>query len=268
MSTEYNPGVDGDIDAILLEKYKNLAYEQFGIYFHGTKVDVLKMKLLKMSGMQNLNLKHFYALLERGDSGAVDLFLKEITVGHTFFFREQEHFVVLKKDITQKKKISPHIWCAASSSGEEPYSISMSLLEQGIRDFKILASDINKKALKTMHMGRFTFRQYQDMDKEIAQKYFSKIGVNTYQINSQLRSYLCIKQLNLHEPIELEQQVDYIFCRNVMIYFDEPGRQKVLNTLIKNLKKGGLLFVGLSEAILETPESLTKEGPAVYRKVF
>ena len=268
MTKETFTGIDDDIDAFLLENYRSLANEKFGIFFKGAKVDVLKMKLAKMAGMHGLELGSFFNLLSSNNPAAIDLFLKEITVGHTYFFREREHFKILLDEIHARKMKDIKIWCAASSSGEEPYSLVISLLENQIFDFRILASDINKKALQTMHRGEFVFRQHQELDRAIALSYFRKIGLNTYRIREDLRSYLIIKQLNLHDEIELAEPVEFIFCRNVMIYFDEAGRQKVLKTLMANLKKGGLLFVGLSEAILETPAGLVKVGPAVFRKVF
>lgn len=225
------------------------------------------MKLSKLSLRYDIGLKDLYSLLEENNVRATDIFLKEITVGHTYFFREREHFKILVNDIIKDSKKDTRIWCAASSSGEEPYSISICLLEKNIRDFKILSTDINKKALEIMNKEEFSFRQHQRIEADILKKYFKKTGNNSYKIRPDLRSHLFIKQLNLHGDIRLEKAMDYIFCRNVMIYFDDRGRKKVLKTLLNNLKKDGLLFVGLSEAILDLPPTIKKVGPAVYRKV-
>lgn len=224
-------------DVSLLEKFRTLTLDHYGIYFQDSKIDVLKMKLEKLANIHQIDLDNLYNLLLQKDPTAVDIFLKEITVGHTFFFRENQHFNVLANEIFRKRMNDVSIWSAASSTGEEPYSIAIELLEKGIIDFKILTSDINKKALHKIHQGIYSFRGFQDMDPEITRKYFKKLGINQYKIRPDLREKLIIKQINLHEDIQLQEQVDFIFCRNVMIYFDEEGRKKVIQMLVKNLKK-------------------------------
>ena len=254
------------LDSELLEKFKAFSYAAYGIHFHGAKVDILKMKLIKMASVHGLDLRDFYDRLAAGMHDAVNIFLKEITVGHTFFFREDAHFKRLTQDIQVRSIRDPLIWCAASSTGEEPYSIVISLLESGLRDFRVLASDLNRDSLKAMHEGVYHVNQFQNTDDRIRRAYFSRAGEFSLRVRPELRRYIAIKRLNLHEPIEFETRFDYIFCRNVMIYFDEPGRSKVLRTLERNLSPCGLLFVGHSEALLPVEDTLRKEGPAIYRK--
>lgn len=253
-------------DPALVEKYRELAYRQYGIHFNGAKVDILRMKLGKMASIYGLDLGPFFDRLNSGDPSAAETFLHEITVGHTFFFREDEHFRFLADDIKSKRTYCPRIWCAASSTGEEPYSIAITMLENGIKDFLVLATDLNLESLRAMHRGVYRVNQFQNMDPHILKSYFHRLDDYTFQIRKELRPYLRIKRLNLHEPIALENHVDYVFCRNVMIYFDEAGRTKVMQTLSNNLKPHGLLFVGHSEAMITLPSCLRKEGPAYYRK--
>jgi len=268
MNPDFSSGIQEPVllDASLLEKYAELLYTEYGIFFNKAKLDILSMKLNKIASLYNINLWILYSKIEKKNKAAIEILLDEITVGHTYFFREDAHFKTLVRDLQSKPKKHITIWSAASSSGEEAYSIVMSLLEAGFTDFTILASDINKESLKQMHEGIYRMKQPMEIDEKILRKYFKKIDDSVYQIRKDLRSFLKIKQINLHDTIILDYPVDYIFCRNVMIYFDEPGRAKVIKMLTKNLAFKGLLFVGHSEAMLTIPSELQKEGPSFYRK--
>lgn len=258
---------DKNLSAELLETFRQHIYSEYGIHYMDSKIDVLRTKLLKIAGLHKLSLDTLLELVLVGEPYATDIFLKEITVGHTFFFREADHFEILVKDIKKRNVQNPSIWSSASSTGEGPYSIVIALLESGIRDFKLLASDINKQSLHRVNQGQYHQSKFHNMSAELCKRYFIPVDEHSYKIRRLLRSYLCIKRLNLLEDLEFEKPFDYIFCRNVMIYFDAPARSKVIRMLAKNLKTGGLFFVGHSEALLDTPSSLVKEGTAHYRKV-
>jgi chemotaxis protein methyltransferase CheR len=251
----------------LILKYRDLIYDRYGIHFEKNKVDILEMKLRKMADSGNLSLDAFYDRLVVGDADAVDELIHAITVGHTFFFREEPHMALLAADIRKRNLSRPLIWCAACSSGEEAYSIAISLLEQGLDDFVIVCSDVNANALMAMNEGLYHANKLQYTGKYLVHKYFRKASPYTWRIKPDLRSYLRIKRLNLQTDILFERQFDFIFCRNVMIYFDETGRQRVMRTLSRNLAPSGLVFVGHAEAMLMVPRELRKEGPAVFRRV-
>ncbi len=247
----------------LLSKYSELIYRNYGIYYDSLKLYLLKAKLDKLSAITG-NLWDFYDQVSRGYPPAVDLLLKTITVGHTFFFREESHFEILSEEITKKKTEAPLIWCAASSTGEEPYSIAITLLEKGIEDFTIVSSDVNAQVLKVMNKGVYSSGKFSNTSRAHILKYFQKRDNDSYQIRKELRQYLRIKKLNLFEDIRFSELFDYIFCRNVMIYFDDSGRQQVIDNLVHNLKIGGLLFVGHTEALLNPPPQLKKMGHSMF----
>ncbi len=255
-----------DVEPGLVDRFRDLSYDRYGIHFQGSKTEILRMKLCKMASVHGFTLRSFFDRLSAGESEAADVFLKEIAVGHTFFFRESAHFTHLVSDIRARRLASPLIWCAASSTGEEPYSIVISLLEAGIENFRLLASDVNPNALKAMHRGRYNRNQLEATDKRIRSAYFTRVGEFSYAVSPELRKRIAIKRINLHEPFYFDVPFDYVFCRNVMIYFDEKGREKVLHTLVGNLAKGGILYVGHSEALLTMESCMRKEGPAMYRK--
>lgn len=254
-------------DAELLERFRTLVYREYGIHYQDAKVDVLRMKLRKLVSLYHIDLEELYEKLIVHDLAATKTFLHEVAVGHTFFFREEAHFARMTEDVSRRALSKPLVWCAASSTGEEPYSIVISLLEQGLRSFKVLASDLNHRSLEAMHRGVYNLTQFQNVPERILRSYFTRVDEHRVRVRPVLRQYLSIKCLNLHTPLAFETQFDYIFCRNVMIYFDDQGRTRVLNTLVDNLALQGLLFVGHSEALLQAVNKIEKAGPAYYRKV-
>jgi len=247
----------------LLFKFRDLIYRNYGIHYSRLKLYLLSSKLEKIS-IREENLQDFYFQIVSGNPCAIDLLLKTVTVGHTFFFREESHFEILAQDITKRKLTMPLIWCAASSTGEEPYSIAMTLLEKGLHYFTIVCSDVNAHVLSVMHRGIYPSGKLSNTSQKLIGKYFRKINGDSWKIRNELRQYLKIKRLNLHEDIRFTEKFDYIFCRNVMIYFDDTGRRKVVDNLVQNLKIGGLLFVGHTEALLDLPPQLNKKGHSLF----
>lgn len=268
MSSEVAKG-SRRLPASLLKDYQELIYRRFGIHYIQAKVYILEAKLDKLSRrVGGESLEEFLVRLKSGEPEADRLLLREITVNHTFFFREESHFSVLAQDILTRKVRRPLIWCAASSTGEEPYSIVITLLEKGIQDFTLVSSDVDEKVLKVMHRGVYPAGRLSNTPRAFLHKYFKKVDADHWSVLPDLRRYLRIKRLNLHDTLRFEDQFDYVFCRNVMIYFDDVGRRKVVDNLVENLRVGGLFFVGHTEALLNTPECLKKEGQSLFRKQF
>ncbi|HOE09775.1 MAG TPA: protein-glutamate O-methyltransferase CheR, partial [Treponemataceae bacterium] len=201
-----------------------------------------------------------------GNPKTKELLIKYITTNHTYFFREAEHFTHLLEDIKKTNKTNITIWCAASSTGEEPYSIAMTLLDEGIKDFKILASDLDRCVLEEFNEGIYNENRFIKTSKYQKIKYFEKLSEGVYKIRSELRKHICIKRLNLMDNLYFTQPFDYIFCRNVFIYFDDTSRQRTLETLARSLVSGGKLYIGHTETLFTFPSSLRREANSVYRK--
>jgi chemotaxis protein methyltransferase CheR len=242
-------------------------YRRYGIHYSDNKTEVLRMKLEKLVYARGYDLEEYYSRLDGGNPEAEDELLRAITVGHTFFFREREHFERLAKDIKSQGISQPLIWCAASSSGEEPYSIVITLLEHGFSGFRVVCSDVNAGALHLMNRGEYGSAKLQELPSSLLDRYFLRIGDDTFRIRQKLRSHLLIKRLNLHYPIEFERKFDYVFCRNVMIYFDDAARSRAVKNIVDNLKPNGLLFVGHTEAILSVPTNMQRDGAACFRRI-
>ncbi len=247
---------------------RDLVYQKFGIKITQEKLPRFELKLSKMLQDEGFsNFDELYNYIDSGKRDNLNRLVEYITTCHTFFFRESEHF----DDLILYIKKHPHsfhrIWCSACSTGEEPYSIVITLLEEGIRNFHIIATDLNKNVLKIFNKGVYHENRLSETPVNIRLKYFKPFKEGYYKINDNLRNYISIKQLNLMEPIKFPDLVDFIFCRNVFIYFDDDSRKKAIDTLVGNLKINGILFLGHAEVLLYQPENLIKMGASIYRRI-
>ncbi|MDQ0199590.1 CheR family methyltransferase [Neobacillus ginsengisoli] len=191
-----------------------------------------------------------------------EVLVELLTINETYFYREENQLneccsLVLPK-IKEKKSDRPlRIWSAACSTGEEPYTLAMLIQETGVfppGSVEIIATDINKKVLQKAkngwyHHGSFAFRR---IPENLLKKYFSDQN-GGYQINHTTKKMVQFQHLNLlnHETVEQIGKVDVIFCRNVLIYFDQDTTKKVIHHLHRNLTPGGFLFLGHAESITD-----------------
>ncbi len=217
-----------------LDLFRSLIHQETGITISKEKDYLLNSKLARMlKGSAYGRLEDLYPILQGGHEGEKENLIKAVTTNHTFFFREKNHLSILRKDIQAKRLASPRIWVAASSSGEEVYSIIIELLEAGIRDFRILASDINREMLVRMKQGVYGRHRFHEVPPHLLTKYFASVdtpGGTAYRVKDFLKPYFVAKKLNLMDLHRFEGQFDYIFCRNVLIYFNQdtqrPRRQE------------------------------------------
>lgn len=260
-----------DITPRELRLFRNIIYEILGINFTKAKEYLLKeklKKLLKKSVYSNLH--DLYDDLKSNDEYAIETLIRYITTNHTFFNRESDHFDFLIKDIQKKGLITPIIWCAASSTGEEVYSIVIKLLEHGIVNFKIMATDIDSQVLRKMKDGIYCKEKITGLNPLVLYKYFKQVKVNSnevcYQIIKRCKKNVIVKKVNLIDKIVFEKKFDYIFCRNVMIYFDDHRKNIVINNLLRNLKKNGYIFTGHSESLMSMSYGVESVFSSVYRR--
>ena len=163
------------------------------------------------------------------------------------------------------------IWCAASSTGQEPYTMSMIIDEYfGERkkdwDCKILATDIDTDVLTKARAGKYTAEMMKDVPEEWKRKYFIRLDENTYQVTDKIRSEVVYKKFNLMDPIKYKKPFDLISCRNVMIYFEPETKNQLIERFYDCTKDGGYLFIGHAENVSkDTRYKYIK--PAIYRKM-
>jgi chemotaxis protein methyltransferase CheR len=210
-----------------------------------------------------------------GDASGVAMtrFLDSIATNHTHFFREARHFDFLAEQVPALRARTHGAglegWCAACSTGEEPYTIQMRLHEAGYDDVRLLASDISTKALKAARAAVYPMAKVADVPLPLLRTYFEK-GLGEQEglarVKQPLRQLIEFRALNLLDITTLGRQFDFIFCRNVMIYFDKAIQQRVVTTLERHLKPGGYLFIAHSESLNGITHGLEPMIPAVFRK--
>lgn len=242
-------------------------HDRLGFRFTSANRQKLETKLRLMRLPDRWpDLEAFLLALTAGDQAAHDLLVKTITVNHTFFFREKAQLDALAAAARTHGNQNPSVWSAACSTGEEAYSIAILLLEQGLKNFRIVASDINPKVLHAVNQGIYHESRLEQVPRYLLLKYFLQEDDVHWKVIPDLRRYLAVKTVNLVDPVRFEPPFDYIVCRNVFIYFDEASRSQALATLRRNLKPGGLLFLGMTESLLDIPSGLERGSHASYRR--
>lgn len=201
--------------------------------------------------------------------------LNKVTTNHTFFMREADHFdyfknkvlPILERDVKDRDL---RIWCAASSSGEEPYTLAMILKDYfGAKvpkwDTKILATDISLKVLEMAKLGVYSQESIKNVPELWKKKYFTKYSEDQVQVIQDIRNEVIYRQFNLMDPIVAKKPYEVVFCRNVMIYFDTPTKTAVIDRIYDALCPGGFLFIGHTESVPK-PTRFNYIMPSIYQK--
>ena len=262
---------DGDLRRII-----TIVYDQSGITLDTGKKALVSARLQKR--LRTLGLPSYSAYLAhlgRDRSGEeLTRLLDAIATNHTRFFRESQHFDFLREQIVpaladKAKGVGLDGWCAASATGEEPVTITITLLEAGVRRFRLLASDLSTKALAAARRGVYPLDSVKDVPQSLLRKYFER-GLGEQdglaRVATEIRQHVEYRALNLIAMDRLDRQFDFIFCRNVMIYFDKRVQQRVVSMLEAHLAPGGHLFIAHSESLNGISHGLTWIAPAVYQR--
>ncbi|MDM8522774.1 protein-glutamate O-methyltransferase [Desulfococcaceae bacterium HSG8] len=268
------------ISAELTEKQfrtiSRLVYKLCGINLKDGKQALVRARLMKR--LRALKLPSFESYLEyiESDRGPHEMsfLIDVITTNKTSFFREPEHFSYLRDSVLPNLKGRRlRFWTAACSSGEESFSLGILLRENlpdiSSMDVKILATDISLRMLKKARMSVYSAEELRDIPPLFLQKYFVRVrnrSDETYQVSDSVRAMVRVARLNLMDSWPMKGSFDVIFCRNVMIYFDKPTQQKLINRFWDFLEPGGHLFVGHSEGLSAISHKFRYVRPAVYRK--
>jgi chemotaxis protein methyltransferase CheR len=265
MNSELTPAV---YDAI-----RSLAYQQAGMALGDSRQALVQARIGKRLRILDLeNPEQYLHYLERDESGEEMTHLLDVlSTNHTSFFREPRHFELLTEIVRNWKahgKRSLRLWCAAASTGEEPYTLSLVLQEALGPDYdlRILATDISTRCLNACRRGEYSGERIASVPREQAERWFEREGPN-WMARQELRTPLSFARLNLaHVPYAMKGPFDIVFCRNVMIYFDVAGRQKFIHEAERLLPPGGFLFVGTSESLSGIRSGLRSVQPSVHRK--
>lgn len=261
----------------------SLIHRKFGIKLTNEKRPLIIERLRKVLVTGKFkSFREYYEYVVSDESGQALLeMVDRISTNHTFFFREAEHFHFLETQVLpkliedqkkkQEKKI--RIWSAGCSSGQEAYSIGITAArilgrELADWDLKILATDISSTVLREGETGVYRKEQLNDLPKGIRGCFFRNLGDDLWEVTPEIKKLVLFRRLNLiNEKYPFHNSFQIIFCRNVMIYFDEPTKQAMVQRLFHYLEPGGYFFTGHAEFLGGRSGSLYQYvRPAVYQK--
>ena len=243
-------------------RFSDLVYHECGINLHDGKQQLLRARLAKRIRKTGIHSVDEYLKVLEYDAQELIAFLDTISTNHTFFFRENHHFEILGKGHYS-------IWCASSSSGEEPYSIAVDCLEKGFRP-TILATDISTNVLRIGKGGVYPIERANNVGPSILKRYFQK-GIGKWdgyiKVKRVLKSMVTFERFNLLSDPLPSLEFDVVFCRNVLIYFDNNIKTEVVNKLYKAVKWNGYFIVGGAESLNSIKHKYKYIRPSIYRKI-
>jgi chemotaxis protein methyltransferase CheR len=264
--------------------FRALIFEKSGINLNDGKKELVRTRLgskLRKGGYGSFRDYYNYVVEDRTGEELITL-LDAISTNLTSFFREINHFSYLRNhivpEIMEKKKNDSarqiRAWSAGCSSGEEPYSIAFTLTDifQGTKgwDVKLLATDISTKVLARAASGVYTEDQAGTVPKDMASKFLDKTaldGDRMCRVRPEIKSMIQFKRFNLMTPsFPFRRGFDFIFCRNVMIYFDKPTQQTLVNKFFGALAEGGYLLIGHSESLTGVQHRFRYMQPTIYKR--
>jgi len=236
-------------------------------------------KLIEENGFDNFT--SYFNFVTNDLSGVlISEFVSKLTVNHTLFYRESYHFEYLVEKVLpyfyEKAQNNREfkVWSAGCSSGEEPYTLAMTITDfLGIYkqywDMRILATDVSEFALKKAMEGSYNIKSIDGLNPKWVCNYFINDPNNSdnVMISDKIKNEVIFRKQNLiGDKFNFKNKFQFIFCRNVMIYFDEPTRNNLINKFYDNLEDGGYLFIGMSETIDKETSKFKYIMPSLYRK--
>jgi chemotaxis protein methyltransferase CheR len=257
------------------EQISDLAYRTCGISLDGGKQQLVQARLGKKirEGKFGSFREYYHHVLADSSGGELAAMLDALTTNFTSFLREPAHFEFLRSTILPGFEDPIRIWCAAASTGEEPYTIAFSLLDgRGMKAggrARILATDISNRALASAHRAAYPAERFAACPPDWLAKYLLR-GAGRwegwYRVKPAVRNMIEFRRLNLMEPFQHPRPFQVIFCRNVMIYFDKATRQDLVCRMAACLEPGGYLLIGHAESLAGMRHPYLYIQPAVYRK--
>jgi len=255
------------------ERVRKLIYQHAGISLSPVKQDMVYSRLarrLRATGM--LSFAQYLDALEKNGGDEWERFVNSLTTNLTSFFREPHHFPIFAEHLRKLGTKRPvRVWCSAASTGEEPYSIAMTVAEtfgSNVSNISIMASDLDTNVLATAQKGVYPIERVEKLAPERLHKFFLR-GTGTQEgyvsVRPELKRMIEFQRINLLDSTySVKGPLDIIFCRNVMIYFDKPTQYKILSRFAPMMQSDGLMFAGHSESFLHASDLFKSLGKTVY----
>ncbi|MBD3420479.1 MAG: methyltransferase domain-containing protein [Chitinivibrionales bacterium] len=266
------------MDAKIFNAFRELIYAASGITLNEKKEALVSARIAKRMRVLNLESQSAYLRHVTEDDSGEEMvqLLDVISTNVTHFYREEHHFQLVSQLLESWRSQGQsrfRIWSAGCSSGEEPYTLAITIKEAlngGTADARILATDISTRILHKAIEGAYDKKKIDNVPGMLRDKYFHKAGrleAATYSVTNDLRNMILFRRLNLSVvPFPMQGPMDIIFCRNVMIYFDNNVRANLLKEFHRLLKPGGYLMVGHAESLTGILCGLKSVQPSVYAK--
>ena len=253
------------------QDFQAFVHEQLGIHLHAGKKALVSGRLSKR--LQHFQLSSFAAYFELIHSaqgqGERQVCIDLLTTNETYFFREPKHFEWLRQHAAAASGQAPlRVWSAASSSGDEAYSIAMVLAAHCAQPWQVLGSDISSRMLESARRAHYSMARARSIPPDYLKRFCLRgtgTQEGTFLVRRELREQVDFLQLNLNTTLPSLGQFDIIFLRNVMIYFDTATKQQVVQRLLNHLKPGGHLCIGHSESLNDLVHPLVAVAPAIFR---
>jgi len=266
-------------------KIRRLVKEEFGLNLTEQKKSLVLARLQKLLTQNSFNDFDSYLgfLLKDKTGQALSDFINKMTTNHTYFNRESKHFDFLRKFVFPQwlpviKSYNPtkkiRIWSAGCASGEEPYQLAMELIDFfGYSQLKekvaVLATDISTEALMQARQGIYSRENVFNLPPAYVPKFFLPKGANQYVVKPMLKDFILFKRLNLiRATFPFKNRFHVIICRNVMIYFDQPTKDQLLEKFYQFLEPGGYLLIGHSESLMQRDKLFKYVQPSIYQKAL
>ncbi|MCS6983872.1 MAG: protein-glutamate O-methyltransferase CheR [Leptospiraceae bacterium] len=254
-------------------QFQKLIYEWTGISLSEAKKALVAGRLIKRLRYYNINNYGDYLkiVLSKEHPEEKQTMIDLLTTNETYFFREERHFAYLREKILPKHKGFFRAWSAASSSGEEAYSIALVLADVlGLEGWEVFASDISQRMLEEARLGVYPIEEAQHIPEHLLKKFCLK-GINSqegrFTIIREIKKNVHFEQINLVESLPSHLGLfDVIFLRNVMIYFNQETKKDIVERIAEHLKPEGFLIVGHAETLLGVTKKLKPVEPTIYKK--
>ena len=276
LTTKQETGKEFEFTRHDFERVRGLIYQKAGISLADSKQEMVYSRLARR--LRATGIASFSTYLDALEAGRMDSewesFTNALTTNLTSFFREAHHFPLLAEHALKTRRLhggNLTVWCSASSTGEEPYSIAMTLCEAFntlTPPVAIIATDIDTNVLATASAGVYPIERVEKLEQERLRRFFLKgkgAQEGMVRVRQELRNLVTFRQLNLlSDSWAVQGPLDAIFCRNVMIYFDKATQRRILSRFVPLMKQDALLFAGHSENFLYVSDSLRLRGKTVY----
>jgi chemotaxis protein methyltransferase CheR len=255
------------------ERVRKLIYQHAGISLSPVKQDMVYSRLARrLRATGKSSFADYLDALEKSGGDEWERFVNSLTTNLTSFFREPHHFPIFAEHLRKLGTRRPiRVWCSAASTGEEPYSIAITVAEtfgSNASHVSIMASDLDTNVLATAQKGVYPIERVDKLSPERLRKFFLR-GTGAQEgyvsVRPELKNMIQFQRINLlDQSYAVKGPLDVIFCRNVMIYFDKPTQYKILSRFAPLMQPDGLMFAGHSESFLHAADLFKSQGKTVY----